>query len=1154
MPSLHDTHSGRRVQSNNSISHTHKTSFFIGFAVHLLTGWQPSTPRAVADTIDLDIQRARGLLQEIKFGGAPNILHSDIPAVEPPTVRLGGGSAGADIVLGDLSKCQTKKHFKEEYSLRFAERARVIGEIGVREELTKNLNAAFSAPFSEGFLLCYQAPSSSSSSAPEDANPAPSTVISVPILGMCLDPDSTADSESNRESGKVSDTRLLKQFLLDEGQEDADFALLNSVKLLIKWRTAPAAPRPVDPGKESLPADITNLLQGINDPLPPCTVIESQWVSLRELATRQAYIIGIDTNTRLPHQTLFNWHWLPLAVEKGIEKAPRAAAKGRVPEVLRNPSVLCGDQGAAPPMLLSLNTQDFFAAATTTAATGLVKDPATAATTPQTATTPRVQGGGEGPGPSIPSSPSMPPTSLNGGALSAYLSISLSVHADLVLPDIIEGTTSLPLSLSPRVLQSAGKRPLNMTMTSSASSPVVTGASKKDLVPLAPPSPAEDPTPGGGSCILPSDVIIVLQELRTDNKEPLVMRIELSPAAKIPITRTTFHIPCDRIERSGKLVFWVRIFSKASLHLRVACAVPVVVGDVEDVWAGLGGSVLVREGEAAPSRANTEQLLFRVPLQICASESPERMGVLFEGGGTGTGGDACELDPLPGSGAGAGGGGGGGLEDRKDCFVTAFLHIPDRKAARSVSILLGASKGETVSLPRIDGNYYLLSGPPSCLRTLIGRCFVGDAHNRTPSSAMLPAFKWKLVVISWVPLETPTPASLSPSIVRGLQQRYRGVYRPNKRLILFRDVYSLDPLSFPLALRITTLPLRSTSLVVETLSSSSSGSGRGSIGPSNGPSEGDLCLNIAEDVSIIVRIYRKSDRQLVSESRARGVVQLYQIALEGLLLPQDHAPVSAPDTPTKPRKAPSKKAGDIKTALGKKNSVGDEVEFILECSLDETAMVVPPHWHSRVPFSFSLDASDATTACSQAICRKGKDSPDEKLVQVVSCLPSFGPSAYQPQFQWQVDVLAGSVGEVSHDTFDLERQVEWKNGWEEASQGRAERAAAAMAYVLEKRVQRSALLLATEPELESHMIPGGGGQANVISPSPLSSEKLVDLLALALEREEQRPVLAEREARLLGLGEVRTVRVTIVALISMLLDQQALSSEWCQLTTDSCIL
>ena len=85
------------------------------------------------------------------------------------------------------------------------------------------------------------------------------------------------------------------------------------------------------------------------------------------------------------------------------------------------------------------------------------------------------------------------------------------------------------------------------------------------------------------------------------------------------------------------------------------------------------------------------------------------------------------------------------------------------------------------------------------------------------------------------------------------------------------------------------------------------------------------------------------------------------------------------------------------------------------------------------------------------------------------------------------------------------------------------------------------------------MIPGGGGQANVISPSPLSSDKLVDLLALALEREEQRPVLAEREARLLGLGEVWTVRVTIVALISVLLKLLALSSKWSQLTTDSCI-
>ena len=288
-------------------------------------------------------------------------------------------------------------------------------------------------------------------------------------------------------------------------------------------------------------------------------------------------------------------------------------------------------------------------------------------------------------------------------------------------------------------------------------------------------------------------------------------------------------------------------------------------------------------------------------------------------------------------------------------------------------------------------------------------------------------------------------------------------------------------------------------------------------------------MNIAEGISILVRLYRKSDRHLVSESRARGVLQLYQIALEGLALPHEAAPVSAPDTPSKTRKAPSKKAGDIKSALGKKSAQGDEVEFILECSLDETAMIVPPHWHSRVPFSFCIDAADASTANSQPMCRKGKDGLEEKLPQaVLPSLPSMCPSASLPQFQWQVDVLAGTVGDVSHDTYDLERQVEWKNGWEEASQGRAERAAAAMAYVLEKKVQRAALLLAVEPEPEPQMIPIGGGKVTAATPSPLSTDRLVDLLALALEREEQRPLLAERETRLLGLQEVRTVRVATV--------------------------
>ena len=69
------------------------------------------------------------------------------------------------------------------------------------------------------------------------------------------------------------------------------------------------------------------------------------------------------------------------------------------------------------------------------------------------------------------------------------------------------------------------------------------------------------------------------------------MRLELPHRALSPITRTTFHIPAARIiedghadgSGSGRLLFWVRVFTCASVQVAVASTVPVTVGDAEKV-------------------------------------------------------------------------------------------------------------------------------------------------------------------------------------------------------------------------------------------------------------------------------------------------------------------------------------------------------------------------------------------------------------------------------------------------------------------------------------------------------------------------------------------------------------------------------------------
>ena len=59
--------------------------------------------------------------------------------------------------------------------------------------------------------------------------------------------------------------------------------------------------------------------------------------------------------------------------------------------------------------------------------------------------------------------------------------------------------------------------------------------------------------------VLPSNAVVVLQEVRFDNEDPLVMRVELPQLAAIPMSRATFHIPAERMSpnEDEPLVFWV---------------------------------------------------------------------------------------------------------------------------------------------------------------------------------------------------------------------------------------------------------------------------------------------------------------------------------------------------------------------------------------------------------------------------------------------------------------------------------------------------------------------------------------------------------------------------------------------------------------------
>ena len=1269
-----------------------------------MTGWQPSTPRCIKTTFNNDLQRSRGLLKEIIFGGISNINEINVPSNLPPVLTMGGGISGGDIVQKDLLKYQTKKQFKEEYSLRFDERSNVIKMMKERDEKALCLDNILLQPVSEGFVLSFN-----NSHNDEDNinyvgnevmncdsdinNDYSDSVRSVPILGICMnksiennvDINENNDNNSNKHEKKNDNNdgdndneninNELLHFINSDTEEENDFMLLNNIKFLIKWRTTmpsmqdiPTTPdnHQLNP-EEILPKEILDLLHGMNDPLPKIIKIESQWIHLKDLIKKNAFIIGLDTNIHLPYKTSLNWHWTPLIDEKASEKALKLPRGKNVGEHLRSAYVMCGDTGCAPPYLLTVSTKDFFDDKEFLDSASLEKKKREVMTAQEK----------EGRIQNASSSSSSSSFSFMKVPKSSYLTISLAVHADLLIPcDDVEVPAS-PRTISSRkatIRTSRDYTPQAANFVSNIENKIDLSASIRG---------STGRTDRSGSIMLertrtdntnifyststrslPSDVVIVLQELRHDEKDPLVMRIELSPNANIPITRTSFHIPSDRINpKKDNLIFWVRLFSKASVHLSVCCTVPIVLGDVEEIWTDLGGSVLVRDGKASVTRSRTEQLLFRLPLQVSSfsnnddsnneennnsnsnnknnnnnnssnnknnnsnsndnnnddSNSNSRLDSISNDLNTysnncnnrktnelptsqndpsreittkndnpskknpinpfGVSKDNLSSEDDTNISRGNDG-------NKPELLVTAFLHIFDREVARSVSMLLLSNyEGEnsdnensisSFSMPRIDANNFYLSESSKHCKTLIGRCFpsvsIQSLYNNDKDNikAILPSFKWKLYVISLVPLANP-PTLLHPpsqSIVRSLQQRYKGFYKPNNRLILFRDVFLFDQISFPVGLRISILPLppslplsssstsipipipsfsstasstTTTTTAAATIMSSSSSDNLYGISNSQDNSNGNKDeiknnYDIPENVHFIVRLYRKYDRALVSESKGCGVLQLYNIPLDGLLPPPDMnhgtaSPGSAPDTPNTKGK---RNSGSKKVVQNKDSNVSSnpgKVEFIIECQLDEQLMKIPIEWKSRLPFLFNTNISNTSVIplLGNSIKLKKNEGYDERrpLTPLYSSIP---PTL--SKFLWEIDILAGTVLELYHDTYDIEKQLDIKNNWEEFNIGRADKASAAMNYFIEKKLLRERTIKSNLSENSiasnnasniSNINDVGPIDLNLNSTPPVSVERLVDLLSVALDKEENKLIITEREVRLLGLKEVRNL-------------------------------
>lgn len=716
----------------------------------------------------------------------------------------------------------------------------------------------------------------------------------------------------------------------------------------------------------------------LNSPLPPNSPVEYTFVSLAELVQKGALIFGVDTTVRTLHTAPLGWHWAPLvaaapaaATGKGAKDVKGGKDKGGAAAAEEIP-VVC-DPGSMPPVLLSIDTSQFFSEAAPAASLSEAEREEAAAIAEQCR---ELEGGGE-------SSLRASEDGAEGGSpgkapkfipKSQYLSLSIVIHADISTP-MRPGSpvaAAKPASVPP---SRQGLPPPTATTAES-----VAGTSHQ--------------LPG----VLPSNVVIVLQEIRFDAEDPLVMRVELSQNAHIPLTRTSFQIPAERLPApgSGPFVFWVRLFTQASVYITFGCGEKVAVGPADEVWRSLSPlyHASVREGEAGPTRAHSEQLLFRVPMCLKEREGetpPNSSGI---------------DEPA--------------MWESSDTAM-CFLHISDRELARTVSLLLLNPTSEeaaavmppldSYSMPRLQGNFITLFTTAARANLLVARCFPSDK-----GEDVLPSFKWKLTVLCRQEIVEP------PRLVneKPIQSRFRGTYTPNNRLRIFQDVLKVDLGSFPLALRLSMLPIESTV-------------------PGHDPADG---VDIREGVSFVLRMYRQSARTLVAEYRGRSVLQMYDISPENFIASQIEA---APADPKKGGASPSKDKSKGKGGL----PAVEPLDLLLECCLDETSMVIPEKWRSRLPFYFDGGGSRRPGEAASAPAGGGGASSLEGGIVGTSMSSGSDQGEAKPsleKFQWQLDVLAGTVIDMSHDIFDLQRLAAIKNGWEEAVPGRTERAIAALEY------------------------------------------------------------------------------------------------------------
>lgn len=1014
---------------------------FSAFAIHLLTGWNPTAPVDAHHTFLFEPSRSKMLLKAMLSDGVCEVHENDIvrdrdeqnsldryksfritrtdmipegsiyanddsdeddedeESVEPvsrdPMQSIKEGSVGSlssdEHLLSpghdylpsggeDGVVLRTKRQFKFEYKKRKNYRDKVIDSILTRERKIAKTSTALAAEQS-----------------------------SINFIGF-VDSDTTQG------------IRLLPVLGVSYPIYRRDNLLM--VLLLVRWRVGEPQETPFSPNPN--PDDpFYGKIRGVDEgPLPLTTPLHYEWISVDQLVKKGAFLISMDTNMYTNTETDFAARWVsttpavvppPVTEKAAKEKAPKggkaASKEALVAEVPVADTEFYAEPGSIPITLFKLNVNEFFVPA----GEQRTSNRKSSIRVTQTLDKSIVEMDELLVNPFVPRH--------------KYLHFTLAVHLDAVV-EYKEGSKSM------------------------------SGGGNK-----------QSPIPG--------NTVVVLQEFRTDNAEPLCFLMELKSDSYLPIVSKTFGISQKQLlqrDPMKPIVFWMRLFSSASVFIKFYSEVSMTVGPAETIWSQMGKKIFVRDGVCPDVPEQTQQLIFRLPLVAVTSSSS-------------------------------------GPADTSVPAVTApthvaavFLHVKEHVIESIISTGCVPSVADSDSFfpfARNQGNIVQLSEDPAGAPILIGRAF--------PSrdlKAGIPSFKWKLLILSEMQVKEPAKSSINEEKV---SQKYSGKYVANNENLLFRDVYTFERSSFPIAFRLLSKKNRS----VEARGAQQQQTAMMKHLTQNkkiqAALKNALKLPRATEVSLIVRAYRLPDNKLVGEYKGGETVLCYFQDLKSCLPDGEGEPslgsAAAAAPVKKDAKAPAGK-GPAKGAI----AVPETVDVLIECLLDESRMQLPMHWQSRFPHVFD----DLMPSCEES---KGTVSNSLNSIEAQSKYLNVKPPV-DVLMSWKMEVLAGRVTNVSHDTRRLVGQAAVKNSWE-ASGGRAERAVAALAFYQEYSARRAGAAQASTDEGA-----GASSQRDAALDERKQSEELtpsmISNLVVALQSEEE--LMKRRyEQQYTHLPKVRTV-------------------------------